>query len=40
MGAALVANYCMNLIEDQRARRLQHATSAFARQQDVKRFRE
>jgi len=36
---AFVADYRMNLVDDQRPCCLQHATPAFAGQQDVQRFR-
>ena len=37
--AALVADYCVNLVDNQCARGFQHPPSTFAGQQDVKRLR-
>src|SRR6185503_798060 len=39
MRTAFVAYHGMNLIEDERARRLQHPSSAFTCEKDVERFR-
>src|SRR6266508_210370 len=39
MRTALVIDHRMNLIDDERARRLQHSTAAFTREQNVERLR-
>ena len=39
MRAAFVVNHGVNFVDDQRARRAQHSTAAFAGQQNIEGFR-